>query len=74
MNGKALDILGYSICTRWNFKNANLKKDLIDYLEYLLGADIFNKGRVTSVVDIYLKYVRDMYRVHLKYNPMYENP
>jgi hypothetical protein len=47
---------------RWNFHNSNLKKELMDYLEGLFGADTFDKKVVTSAMVEYLKYTRDVYR------------
>jgi hypothetical protein len=34
----------------------------MDYLEGLLGVDMFNKKAVTSATGEYLKYTRDVYR------------
>jgi hypothetical protein len=47
---------------RWNSKNSNLKKELMDYLEGLIGVDTFNTKVVTFAVGEYLKYTQDVYR------------
>jgi hypothetical protein len=40
-----------------------------------LFGETFNKSEITSKVDLYLKYVRDQYRVQLKKkNPKYDHP
>jgi hypothetical protein len=73
MNDKVLDTFGPTIRTWWNAQNPSLKKYLIDHMVGLFG-DCFKKIGVTSLVDTYLKYVRDQYRFHLQTNPRYEHP
>jgi hypothetical protein len=62
VESKALSIFGATLCTRWNFQNSNLKKELMDYLEGFFGVDMFNTKVFTSAVGEYLKYVWDVYR------------
>ena len=40
----------------------------------LFGEGTFSKTRVASMVGLYLKYMRDRYRVHLQKNSNYEFP
>lgn len=63
-----------TIHERWNSKNPNERKELMDYLEVLLGVYIFNKSAVTSITETYLKYAWDLYRVHLQKNHRSQHP
>ena len=69
---KALIIFGPTIRTRWNSQNSNLKKELLDYLEGLFGVGTFDRTTIAWVVGKYLKYTRDTYRTHLKFNHRYD--
>lgn len=64
MNDLTLEIFGPAIHARWKSQSSMLKDDLMN----------FNKIGVTSKACLYLKYLRDQYRVHLKINPKYERP
>ena len=46
----------------------------MDYLEHMFGVDTFDKSEGSKAVGLYLKYIRDMYRVNLQKNPRYECP
>jgi hypothetical protein len=74
LENKALLIFGPTIWERWNSQNANLKKELMDYLENLFGVDTFNKTLAMATARQYLKYMRETYRKNLKQNDRYERP
>jgi hypothetical protein len=74
LHDQSLEIFGPTLRTRWNSQSIHLKKEILDYLERMFGVDTFDKSEVSKVVGLYLKYIRDMYRVNLQKNPRYEHP
>jgi hypothetical protein len=58
---------------RWNSQNYKLKKEIMDYLEGLFRVDTLNKKQSISLASRYLKYIGDVYGIHLQTKPRYEH-
>lgn len=74
IDDKALEFFGPTIHGRLNCQNSNLKKEFMEYLEYLFKVDTINKSKVTLVVRNFLKRLRDQYRRKLEEKPRHEFP
>ena len=74
INDSNLEILGPTICTRWDRQTKKLKDKVTNRLVVLFDNETFNRTMVLKKDGKHMKIFRDQYRVHLERNPRYEHP